>query len=177
MQKSNEKASMRTINILSVVIPVVVAVLLGIRTKIDLGSWTKILPHLNAVFNSTTAVCLLIGLYFIKKKDIAKHQIMMTISFCLGGAFLVCYVLYHLSNPSTTFGGEGKMLRGFYYFNLITHIIMSLIVLPFVLRAMYFSWTKQFELHKKTTKFAFPIWLYVSISGVIAYLMISPYYV
>jgi putative membrane protein len=174
---TSEKNSMKTINIISVVIPVVVAILLGIRTKVDLGSWTKVLPHLNAVFNATTSVLLLLGLYFIKKKDIAKHQLMMSASFILGGCFLVCYVVYHLTNPSTKFGGEGTFLRGFYYFNLISHIIMSLVVLPFVLRAMYFSWTKQFELHKKTTKYAFPIWLYVSVTGVIAYLLISPYYV
>ena len=174
---NNEGASMTTINILSVVIPVVVAVLLGLRTKVDLGAWTKVLPHLNAIFNSLTAVCLLVGLYFIKQRNIAKHQLMMTISFTLGGCFLLCYVIYHLTNPSTTFKGEGSLLRGFYYFNLISHILMSLVVLPFVLRAMYFSTTKQFERHKKTTKIAFPIWLYVSITGVIAYLMISPYYV
>lgn len=167
---------MKLINTLSVVIPIVVAILLGIRTKVDLGEWTTILPHLNAVINSLTTIFLLVGLWFIKQKNIKLHQYMMTIAFSLGGLFLVCYVLYHLSNASTSYGGEGG-IRYFYYFILISHILMSLVVLPFVLRAMFFAVTKRFEQHRKVTKIAFPIWLYVSITGVIAYLMISPYYV
>lgn len=173
--KESEKGSMTLINTLSVVIPVVVAVLLGIRTKLDLGDWTKTLPHINAVINSLTAVFLLVGLWFIKQKDIQKHRYMMTASFTLGSLFLVFYVIYHLTNNSTSFGGEGG-IRYFYYFILISHILMSLVVLPFVLRAMFFAVTEQFERHRKVTKIAFPIWLYVSVTGVIAYLMISPYY-
>lgn len=173
---ASEKGSMKLINTLSVVIPVVVAILLGIRTKVNLGEWTTILPHLNAVINSLTSVFLLAGLYFIKQKNIKFHQYMMTAAFSLGGLFLVCYVIYHLTNASTSYGGEGG-IRYFYYFILISHILMSLIVLPFVLRAMFFAVTKRFEQHRKVTKIAFPIWLYVSVTGVIAYLMISPYYV
>ncbi|MDP5139869.1 MAG: DUF420 domain-containing protein [Spirosomaceae bacterium] len=172
----SEKKSMVLINTLSVVIPVVVAILLGIRTKLDLGEWTTVLPHLNAVINSLTTIFLLVGLYFIKQKNIQYHQYMMTISFSLGACFLVFYVIYHLTNASTTYGGEGN-IRYFYYTILISHILMSLIVLPFVLRAMFFAVTKQFIRHKKVTKIAFPIWLYVSVTGVIAYLMISPYYI
>ncbi len=171
-----EKGSMKLINTLSVVIPIVVAILLGIRTKVNLGEWTTILPHLNAIINSLTAVFLLGGLWFIKQKNIKYHQYMMTTAFGLGALFLVFYVLYHLTNASTSYGGEGG-IRYFYYFILISHILMSLVVLPFVLRAMFFAVTKRFEQHRKVTKFAFPIWLYVSVTGVIAYLMISPYYV
>lgn len=171
-----EKGSMKLINTLSVVIPIVVAILLGIRTKVNLGEWTTILPHLNAIINSLTAVFLLVGLWFIKQKNIKYHQYMMTTAFGLGALFLVFYVLYHLTNPSTSYGGVGG-IRYLYYFILISHILMSLVVLPFVLRAMFFAVTKRFEQHRKVTKFAFPIWLYVSITGVIAYLMISPYYV
>ncbi|MDP5120283.1 MAG: DUF420 domain-containing protein [Spirosomaceae bacterium] len=172
----SEKKSMVLINTLSVVIPVVVAILLGIRTKLDLGEWTTVLPHLNAVINSLTTIFLLVGLYFIKQKNIQYHQYTMTIAFSLGACFLVFYVIYHLTNASTTYGGEGN-IRYFYYTILISHILMSLIVLPFVLRAMFFAVTKQFIRHKKVTKIAFPIWLYVSVTGVIAYLMISPYYI
>lgn len=172
---AKEKQSMKLINTLSIVIPVAVAVLLGLPTKLDLGSWTKTLPHINAVINSLTSVALLVGLWFIKKKDIASHQKAMTLAFALGACFLVFYVLYHLTNESTKFGGEGT-IRYFYYFILISHILLSLVVLPFVLRAMYFATTNQIERHRKTTKMAFPLWLYVSVTGVIAYLMISPYY-
>jgi putative membrane protein len=173
---SDEKKSMVLINTLSIVIPVTVAILLGIRTKPNLGEWTTILPHLNAVINSLTTVFLLAGLWFIKQKNIQYHRYMMTIAFGLGACFLVFYVLYHLTNTSTSYGGEG-MIRYVYYTILISHIMMSLIVLPFVLRAMFFAVTKQFVRHRKVTKIAFPIWLYVSVTGVIAYLMISPYYI
>jgi putative membrane protein len=169
--------SMTTINIVSVVIPIVVAVLLGIQSKPDLGTWTKILPHLNAIINSFTAVLLIIGLVLIKRKDTQAHRVIMTTAFFLGGLFLVFYVVYHLTNNSTTFGGAGA-IRYFYYFILISHILLSLIVLPLVLRAFYFAAFQQdFVAHKKVVKWAYPIWLYVSITGVIAYLLISPYYV
>ena len=170
-----EQKSMTFINVLSVAIPVVVAVLLGIRQKVDIGAWTKVLPHVIGAINTITSVLLIYGLYLIKQKQIELHRKVMTGAFTMGALFLICYVLYHLTNPSTKFGGEG-FIRYFYYFILISHIGLSLIVLPLVLRAYFFAWTKQFERHRKMTRYAFPIWLYVSITGVIAYLMIKPYY-
>ncbi|MCP9768816.1 DUF420 domain-containing protein [Lacihabitans sp. LS3-19] len=164
-----------TINVISIAVPVVVAVLLGIRTKLDLGQWTQNLPFLNAIINSTTAILLILGLFLIKSKNISAHKAVMSIAFGLGGLFLVFYVIYHLTNPSTSFGGEG-FIRYFYYFNLISHIGASLVVLPFVLRAYYYGWNRMDAEHRKVVKIAYPIWLYVSITGVLAYLMISPYY-
>lgn len=164
------------INIVAVAIPLVVAILLNPRIpKIDLGDWTKMLPHLNGLINSLTSISLLAGFYFIKQKNISAHRLMMTVSFCLGAVFLVSYVLYHLSNESTPFGGEG-IIRPIYYFLLISHITLSIGVVWFVLRAIYFAMSNQIDLHKKAVKWAFPIWLYVSITGVIVYLMIAPYY-
>lgn len=171
-----QKTSLRTINILSVAIPVAVAVLLGIRSKPDLGNWTKVLPHLNAMINTATSILLILGLILIKNKNQEAHRKVMTFAFVLGGLFLVFYVLYHLTNPSTTYGGEGGM-RYVYYFILISHIGLSLVVLPLVLRAFYFAVTGDYGRHKRLVKFAYPIWLYVSITGVLAYLLISPYYV
>ena len=166
----------KLINIIAIAIPVVVAILLNPRIpKVELGEWTLNLPFLNATINSFTALCLILGLYFIKNKDIAKHRLMMLMSFCLGSIFLVSYVLYHLSNESTAFGGEG-IIRPVYYFLLISHITLSILVVWFVLRALNFALTGQIEQHKKTVKWAYPIWLYVSITGVIVYMMISPYY-
>jgi putative membrane protein len=164
-----------TINVISVAVPIVVAVLLGIRSKVDLGQWTQNLPFLNAIINSTTAILLIVGLFLIKSKNIATHKIVMSAAFGLGGLFLVFYVIYHLTNASTSFGGVG-LIRYFYYFNLISHIGASLVVLPFVLRAYYYGWNRMDKEHRKVVKIAFPIWLYVSVTGVIAYLMISPYY-
>lgn len=165
----------RLINVLAVAIPLVVAILLGIRQKADLGSWTKVLPHLNAVINSLTAILLVIGLLFIQSKNIVAHRRTMTAAFALGSLFLVSYVLYHLSNESTSFGGSG-LIRPIYYFLLISHIVLSVVVVWFVLRAVYFAYSNQIAEHKKAVRWAFPIWLYVSITGVVVYLLISPYY-
>ncbi|MDR6807645.1 putative membrane protein [Dyadobacter sp. BE34] len=166
----------RIINILAIAIPVVVALLLGIRQKIDLGAWTKVLPHVIGVINTLTAMLLIMGYYFIKQKNVIAHRQTMTTAFALGAVFLVCYVLYHVSNEATPFGGTG-FVRPVYYFLLISHIVLSIGVVWFVLRAVYFGYTNQIAEHRKAVKWAMPIWLYVSVTGVIVYLMISPYYV
>ncbi|MCF0051165.1 DUF420 domain-containing protein [Dyadobacter sp. LJ53] len=166
----------RIINILAIVIPIAVAALLGIRQKIDLGTWTKVLPHVIGVINTLTALFLIAGFYFVKNRNINAHRQAMTGAFLLGAVFLVCYVLYHISNESTPFGGQG-FIRPVYYFLLISHITLSIVVVWFVLRAVYFGYTNQIVAHRKAVKWALPIWLYVSISGVVVYLMISPYYI
>jgi putative membrane protein len=169
------KKFLRSIDIVSIVILLVVIAMFGIRQKFSLGAWSDKLPFYNAIINSATAVLLLLGLYFIKSGNIAVHKRVMSLAFAFGGLFLVSYVLYHISHVSTPFGGTG-FVRNIYYFNLITHILASFAVLPFVLRAYYFGLNRMDVEHRKVTRIAFPIWLYVSISGVIAYLMISPYY-
>jgi putative membrane protein len=176
VRAKQDKTSMTLINVVSITVPLVVAILLGIRQKVDLGAWTKALPHVIGAINTLTSISLIYGLFLIKQKQIERHRKVMTFAFLLGGVFLICYVLYHLTNPSTSYGGEG-FVRYFYYFILISHILLSLVVLPLVLRAYYFAWIGEFVSHRKLTRFAFPIWLYVSITGVIAYLMIRPYYV
>ena len=166
-----EKRSKVFINTISIVVPVVVAILLGIQNKLELGEWTRNLPHVIGTINSLTTLALILGLIFIKLKKIGAHRLMMTTSFALGGVFLVCYVLYHLTNPANKFNGEG-FIRYVYFFTLITHIGLSLVVLPLVLRAMFYAITKQFANHKKIVRFAYPIWLYVSITGVMVYLFV-----
>lgn len=168
--KSHQRSNF-WINAISIIVPLMVAVLLGLPNKLDLGAWTKILPHTIGIINSLTTLTLILGLVFIKLKKIKLHQAMMTASFGLGGVFLICYVLYHLSNPSNRFGGEGA-IRYFYFFILLTHIGFSLVVLPLVLRAMFYAATKQFAAHKKIVRLAYPIWLYVSVTGVMVYLLV-----
>jgi putative membrane protein len=164
------------IGILSVAIPVLVAVLLFIPQTGKLGDLNvSFLPHLNAVLNSATAIALICGYIFIKKGNTRYHTTSMITAFALSSLFLICYVIYHYQAPSTKFMGEG-LIRGVYFFILITHIILAAIVVPFVLLSIYFAITKQFTKHKKIVKWTFPIWLYVAITGVIVYLMISPYY-
>jgi putative membrane protein len=165
----------RLVKILSIVIPVAVALLIGIRTKIDLGTWTKMLPHVIGLLNSITSVTLILGFIAIKNKNIARHRQMMGLSFIQGSLFLVLYIIYHISNQSTPYGGEG-ILRPIYYFLLVSHIVLSVGVVWFVLRAVYFALSGQITEHKRIVRWTFPLWLYVSITGVIVYLMISPYY-
>jgi putative membrane protein len=163
------------IKVLAIAIPVVVALLFGIRTKVDLGEWTKSLPHLNGALNSLTALLLVAGYFFIRKNNIAGHRVSMLGAFSMGSIFLVSYVLYHLTNPSTSYGGEGA-LKIFYYILLISHILLAAVVVPFVLYAVFYALSGQIEKHKKIVRWTLPIWLYVSVSGVWVYWMISPYY-
>lgn len=175
IQTEKEQKANRLINILAIAIPVAVAVLLGIRQKVDLGAWTTWLPHVNGVINSLTSVLLIFGLIFIRQRKIEAHRKTMLAAFTLGSVFLVSYVLYHLSNESTPFGGEGA-IRPVYYFLLISHIVLSVVVVWFVLKAVYFATSGQYERHRKVVRWAYPIWLYVSTTGVIVYLLIKPYY-
>lgn len=166
-----EKKSKLIINILSIVVPVAVAVMLAFPNKLDLGDWTKNLSHAIGGINTLTTLALIAGLIFIKLKKVHLHRIAMIVSFALGGLFLVCYIIYHSTNPPNKFNGEGAV-RYVYLFILISHIGLSLVVLPLVLRAMFYAVTKQYEKHKKIVKFAYPIWLYVSVTGVIVYAML-----
>jgi putative membrane protein len=166
-----------TIGILSVVVPLLVAVLLSLNTesKINFGFDTRFIPHINAIFNSITSLCLIAGFFAIKSKNIKLHRGLMMTAFTLSSLFLVLYVIYHASMPSTKFGQEG-LIYGVYLFILITHISLSIIVVPLVLWAIYFAWTGRIASHKKMVKWTFPVWTYVAITGVIVYFMISPYY-
>lgn len=159
------------INLISIVVPLVVAILLGVPTKLDLGDWTKNLSHVIGAVNSLTTVLLVAGWIFVRQNKINLHRAAMTASFALGAVFLVCYVTYHLTNPANRYTGEG-FSRYVYFFFLITHVLLSLVVLPLVLRAMFFAVTNQFEKHKRIVRYAYPIWLYVSATGVIVYLML-----
>ncbi len=175
LTENQHKSYQRTITILSIAIPVAVAVLLGIPQKVYLGEWTKNLPALNACINSLTTILLLAGLAAIKQKNIRMHRFMMATAVGLGALFLVSYVIYHLTNAHTVFPKENP-LRPVYLFLLITHIILSIVVVRFVLMALYYALTDQIDRHKKIVKWAYPIWLYVSVTGVIVYMLISPYY-
>lgn len=163
------------VRILSVAVPLLVAALMGIREKFDLGDWVYNLPHVIAILNSLTALSLIMALVAIKKKNVALHKTMNTTALVLGAIFLLCYVTYHASANSTDFGGSETM-RYVYLFFLISHILLSISVVPLVLMAFYHAWNNDFIKHKKLVKYTFPIWLYVSVSGVIVYLFISPYY-
>jgi len=159
------------INVISIAVPIAVAVMISFPNQLDLGDWTKSLSHVIGAVNTLTTLALIAGLIFIKRKQVTYHRAAMTTAFLLGGLFLVCYIIYHVSNPANKFNGEG-FVRYVYLFILITHIGLSLIVLPLVLRAMFYAVTRQFVYHRNIVKYAYPIWLYVSATGVIVYLML-----
>jgi putative membrane protein len=171
-----EGMAYKWIAVISILVPVVVAILLFKPSKVDLGAeWVYFLPHLNAVINGAAAVALLMGLYFIKTKRIDLHKASMTTAFGLGAIFLVSYVIYHAAAESTSYGGEG-LARSFYYFLLISHILFAAVALFPILLAYYYGYTGKYRKHRAVVKYAYPIWLYVTITGVIVYLMVSPYY-
>lgn len=188
---NKQKSYVKFIWLLSIAIPVAVAILIFAPEKINgAGDWVYILPHLNATFNSITTVVLLIGFYFIRQKNIKAHRSMMSIAFTLGSLFLVSYIIYHSSADSTMFGDLNRngvldvsektadvlFWRKIYVAILLVHILLAAIVVPFVLFAFYFALTNKIDKHKKIVKFTLPIWLIVSITGVVVYFMISPYY-
>lgn len=159
--------------IVSIIIPVVVAFLFTVR--IPNVEPLRFLPPIYATINGLTAILLIIALWAIKNKNIKLHEGLMKIAIALSLVFLVMYVAYHMTSDSTPYGGEG-VLRYVYFFILITHIVLSIGVIPMVLITYVRALSKQFESHKKIARYTFPIWLYIAVTGVIVYLMISPYY-
>lgn len=158
---------------LSIVIPVAVAVLF--KVKID-GYDTSFLPPIYATINGLTAILLVFAVAAIKNGKRTTHERLMKACLGLSAAFLVMYVIYHMTSSSTAFGGEG-MIRYAYYFILISHIILSIAVIPLVLFTYARTLSGEFDKHKKLARITFPIWLYVAVTGVIVYILISPYYV
>ena len=163
---------------LSVIIPLAVAGLFGVNLR-KLGYDVEplsFLPPIYATINGFTAVLLIAAVVAIKNKKRTLHERLMKLAIACSVAFLVMYVAYHMTSDSTKFGGEGA-IKYVYFFILITHIVLSIIIIPLVLITYVKALTQQFDKHKKIAKITFPIWLYVAVTGVIVYLMISPYYV
>ncbi|NNE01827.1 MAG: DUF420 domain-containing protein [Eudoraea sp.] len=168
-----EKRFNRGITIVSIVIPLVVALLF--RVRIPNVEPLSILPPIYATINGVTAILLIIAVWAIKNGKRSLHQRVMTSCIALSLLFLIMYVAYHMTSDSTSFGGEG-VVRYFYFFVLITHIFLSIAIIPLVLLTFAKAYVKNFERHRKLARITFPIWLYVAITGVVVYLMISPYY-
>ena len=175
---SLEKKYNKLIIAVSIIIPLVVALLFGVKLK-DFGFDVEpltFLPPIYATINGFTAVLLVAAVVAIKNGKKKLHQRMMTSAIALSVAFLVMYVAYHMTADSTKFGGVGT-IRYVYFFILFTHIVLSIAIIPMVLITYVRALGKNFDKHKKIARITFPIWLYVAITGVVVYLMISPYYV
>ena len=161
------------IKIISVAIPVVVAILFGVRVDYELPIF---LPPIYSSLNALTAVLLVLALLSIKSNKIKLHQRLMQTCIALSLVFLVMYIAYHMTTDPTTFGGEGYV-KSLYFFILISHIILSIALIPLVLISYVRAFQEEFPAHRKISKITFPIWLYVAVTGVVVYLMISPYYI
>lgn len=175
---SKEKKYKKIITWLSIVIPIAVAALFGVNLR-KLGFNVEpltFLPPIYATINGVTAIVLIAAVIAIKKGNKKLHEQLNTFAIACSLLFLLLYIGYHMTSDSTKFGGEG-VVKYVYYFILITHIILSIIIIPFVLTTFMRAKLGNFPQHKKIAKITFPIWLYVAITGVVVYLMISPYYV
>jgi putative membrane protein len=176
----------RLILTLSIVIPLAVAILFKVHIH---GVDLSVLPAIYATINGLTAITLILAVRAIKNGNRARHRQYIRVSLLLSVLFLVMYVLYHMTSSSTLYGDTNHsgsidileraklgVISYVYYLLLITHIVLSIAVVPLVLYTYLWAWMGNYEKHKRWTRFAFPIWLYVAVSGVLVYLMISPYY-
>ena len=182
--------------VVSVLIPIVVALLLFMKWDYDqlvfdmripnsdpiillknlpIAKPLTSLPPIYATINGLTAILLVLAVYYIKNGKRKIHESLIKVCIALSLSFLVMYIAYHLTTDPTSFGGSG-LISYLYFFILITHILLSIVVIPLVLISYSRAIKSKFILHKKIAKITFPIWLYVAITGVVVYLMISPYY-
>ena len=171
MESSKKKYNKR-ITIVSIIVPIVVALLFGIKLDVELPVF---LPPIYASINATTAVILIVAVWAIKNKKVQLHERLMKTAIVFTSIFLILYISYHMTSDSTEYRGEG-ILKYVYFTILISHILLSVTVIPFVLITFVRAISGDFVKHKKIARIAFPLWLFVAVSGVIVYLMILPYY-
>jgi putative membrane protein len=184
-----DKLFLRLVWIVTAIVLVVVIVLKLVPPPTTVPPFLYVLPHLIGGINAICAVLLVISLIFIRRKNIQAHKITNVITFILSSIFLIFYILFHLYVKDTLFGDTDHngilsaaeatnvgAIRYVYYVILLTHILLAIIVLPLILVSFFRGFNMQIEKHRKIVRFAYPVWLYVAVSGVLVYLMIAPYY-
>jgi putative membrane protein len=174
--QKNDKTARWFILTVSFVVFAAVVLLSRVKLEVDLGFDKHIFAKINAVLNSIVSILLVAGLIAVKARKYLLHKRLMSAAIILSCLFLVSYICHHLFTGETKFGGTAT-LRYFYFFILSTHIVLAAIILPFVLFTAYRGLTAEFATHRKLSKITWPIWLYVSTTGVLVYALISPYYV
>ncbi|MEL7497858.1 MAG: DUF420 domain-containing protein [Planctomycetota bacterium] len=133
------------------------------------------LPAVHAVLNSLVAICLVMALVMIKRRNVVNHQRFISAAMVFSAMFLLCYVAYHFTTAETKYGGTGTM-RVIYFVMLISHIVLAAVSLPFILQTWVYGFTNQFQKHRRLARWVFPVWLYVAVTGPLCYLMLRPYY-
>jgi putative membrane protein len=170
-----DKRVFQVIMLLSVVVFGVVTMLYSLPKQEGIPNWARTLPLLNALINATCSVLLLVSIWCIKNKKVQWHKRLNITTFILSSLFLVSYIVFHSFGVETKFPIDSP-IRPLYLFILLSHILLAAIVLPLVLVSFYFGLSGKLDLHRKVSRFTFPVWLYVTVTGVVVYLMISPYY-
>ncbi len=173
--KKNDRKAKLLIYSFSVIVFLLIAALGRTKLNVDLGFDVHVFATINAVINSIVTVLLVVALVAVRKGNYVLHKNIMMAAMALSVLFLLSYVAHHLLAGDTKFGGEGT-IRYFYFFILITHIILAAIILPFILFTAYRALIGEYTIHKKLARITWPIWFYVSLTGPIIYLLISPYY-
>ena len=138
------------------------------------GSWVMRLPALNALLNSTSTVLIILAYVAVKRRQYIRHMKLMLTAFLTSSLFLISYLVYHNFAGDTQFPGQG-LIRPVYFTILISHIVLSAFVLPLVLTSFYFAWSGKFKTHRKLSRWTLPVWLYVSVTGVVIYLILNSY--
>jgi putative membrane protein len=174
--KKNDKQARLLILVASFVVFAAIAVLSKFKLIVHWGFDVHIFALFNAIINSAVSVLLIAALIAVKNKSYVLHKNLMITAIILSILFLISYIAHHLLAGETTFKGAGN-IRYFYYIILATHIFLATIILPFILFTAYRALTGEFAKHKKLARYTWPLWLYVSVTGVLVYLLISPYYV
>lgn len=173
--KKNDRKAKLLIYTFSVIIFLLIAALGRTRLNVDVGFDIHIFAAINAVINTIVTILLVVALVAVKQRKLVLHKNVMLAAMWLSVLFLISYVAHHLLAGDTRFGGVGS-IRYLYFFILITHIVLAAVILPFILFTAYRAMIGEYEVHKKIARITWPIWFYVSLSGPIIYLMISPYY-
>ena len=173
--KKNDAKARIFIIAVSIIVFIAISVLSRVKLEVELGFDQHLFAKINAAINSTVSILLLAGLITVRKRNYLLHKRIMIVAIVLSSLFLVSYICHHLFTGETKFGGEGT-IRYVYYFILGTHIVLAGIILPFILFTAYRSMIGEYARHKKLARITWPIWLYVAVTGVIVYFMISPYY-
>lgn len=163
------------ITAVSIVIPIVVAVLYLMPKESLATDYFSFLPKVNATLNSIATILLLAAGWAVKEKKFDLHKKLMLSAVGVSVLFLLSYVIYHATSESTVFGGEGT-IRTIYLFILLTHIVLAIAIVPLILITLSRALSQKFDKHKKIARWTLPLWLYVTITGVIVYFMIAPYY-
>ena len=173
--QKNDRQARWLIIIVSIVVFGAIAFLSRVKWDVNLGFDVHLFARLNAIINSMVSVLLFIGLVTAKQGRYLLHKRIMLFALILSVCFLISYICHHLLAGDTRFGGQGA-IRYVYFIILITHIFLAAIILPFILFTTYRALTGEWARHRKIAKITWPVWLYVSVTGVVVYLMISPYY-